>query len=46
MRNFDQGWLVTNIRFPTDAVRHVGCVGPRMIGWDHPVKGDLTAQVP
>lgn len=45
MRHFDQGWLVTNTRFTTDAIQYGECVGLRMIGWDHPAKGSLKDRI-
>ena len=30
------GWLVTNTRFSTDALRYGECAGLRMLSWDYP----------
>lgn len=42
---FTQGWLVTNTRFTSDALRYGECAGLRMLGWDHPAKGSLKHRI-
>ena len=39
------GWIVTNTRFTTDAMKYGLCAGLRLIGWDYPVKGSLKEQI-
>lgn len=42
---FHQGWIFTNTRFTSDAMKYGNCVGLKLVGWDYP-KGqgikDLT----
>ncbi|MBL7891539.1 MAG: restriction endonuclease [Bacteroidia bacterium] len=42
---FNQGWVVTNTRFSTDAIQYGQCVGLNLIGWDFPKKGSLREQI-
>lgn len=44
-RHFDQGWVVTNTRFTSDAMQYGECVGLRMLGWDQPAKGSLKDRI-
>lgn len=36
-----QGWLVTNTKFSSDAIKYGSCVGLKLLGWDYPVKESL-----
>lgn len=38
---FNQGWVVTNTKFTTDAIKYGNCIGLHLIGWDYPAKGSL-----
>ena len=38
---FHQGWVVTNTKFSSDAIKYGNCAGLKMLGWDYPVKGSL-----
>lgn len=40
-----QGWLVTNTRFTSDALKYGQCAGLRMVSWDHPAKGSLRDRI-
>ena len=40
-RALDEGWLVTNTKFTSEAIRYGKCAGLRMIGWNYPVRGNL-----
>ncbi len=40
-----QGWVVTNTRFSTDAIKYGNCAGLILIGWDYPAKGSLKDQI-
>lgn len=40
-----QGWLVTNTRFTSDALRYGQCAGLRMVSWDHPDDGSLRHRI-
>ncbi len=34
--DFDEGWVATNTRFTSDAVKYGMCVGLKMLAWDFP----------
>ena len=36
-----QGWVVSNTRFSSDAIRYAECIGLKLIGWNYPRKGNL-----
>lgn len=40
-----EGWVVTNTRFTTDAVKYGTCVGLTLIGWDSPKTGSLNERI-
>lgn len=40
-----EGWVVTNTRFTTDAVKYGSCVGLTLIGWDTPKAGSLNERI-
>jgi len=40
-RALDEGWLVTNTKFTSEAIRYGECAGLRMIGWNYPARGNL-----
>lgn len=40
-----KGWIVTNTRFSTDAIKYGNCAGLKLIGWDYPLKGSLKEQI-
>lgn len=40
-----QGWVVTNTRFTTDAIRYGNCAGLNLIGWDYPNGNSLRSQI-
>lgn len=42
---FHQGWIFTNTRFTTDAVKYGNCAGLMLIGWDYPKKGSLKERI-
>ncbi len=44
-RRFDRGWVITNTRFSSDAIRYGECAGLRLIGWDEPSKGSLKDRI-
>jgi hypothetical protein len=41
LRALDEGWLVTNTKFTSEAIRYGECAGLRMIGWNYPARGNL-----
>lgn len=40
-----QGWVVTNTKFSTDAIKYGNCIGLKLLGWDYPVKESLKALI-
>ena len=42
---FCQGWVVTNTKFSTDAIRYGTCAGLNLIGWDYPTTGSIRESV-
>ncbi|MFQ5447148.1 MAG: restriction endonuclease [Saprospiraceae bacterium] len=42
---FHQGWLVTNTRFTSDAIKYGTCAGMYLMGWDFPKKGNLKERI-
>ncbi len=36
-----EGWLVTNTKLTSDAIKYANCAGLTIIGWDYPEKGNL-----
>lgn len=36
-----EGWLITNTKLTSDAIRYANCTGLTVIGWDYPEKGSL-----
>jgi Holliday junction resolvase-like predicted endonuclease len=40
-----QGWLVTNKRCTTDAIKYAECVGLRIISWRYPKTGSLEKMI-
>jgi hypothetical protein len=40
-----QGWLVTNTKFSTDAVKYGVCVGLHLLGWNYPARRSLSSLV-
>ena len=40
-RQLDEGWLITNTKFSSNAIRYGLCAKVAMIGWSYPAKGNL-----
>ncbi len=40
-----EGWLITNTKLTSDAIRYAGCAGLTVIGWDYPEKGNLQDMI-
>ena len=40
-RPLDEGWLITNTKFTSNAVRYGQCANLKMIGWNYPERGSL-----
>lgn len=41
VRSVDEMWLVTNTKFTTTAIHYAECKGLKLVGWNHPAKGNL-----
>jgi hypothetical protein len=46
-KNFaiQQGWLVTNTRCTTDAIKYAECVGLKIVSWKYPEKDSLEKMI-
>jgi len=45
-RKLTKGWLVTNTKFTTSAIKFAECHGMQLIGWDYPpLKGNLESLI-
>ncbi len=40
-----EGWISTNTRFTSDAIKYGNCVGLNLLGWDYPEKGSLKERI-
>src|SRR3989344_2287489 len=40
-RKIDEGWLVTNTKFSTQAIHYAECKKMKLVGWNYPDKGSL-----
>lgn len=45
LKNKYQGWLITNTKFSSDAIKYSQCSGLHLLGWDFPAKNSLSKQV-
>lgn len=43
--NITNGWLVTNTRCTSDAIRFADCAGLRVVSWRHPEEGGLEKMI-
>lgn len=43
--NIYKGWLVTNVRFTSEAIRYGTCVGLGLLSWDFPPKNGLRERI-
>ncbi len=41
----NEGWVVTNTRFTTDAITYGNCVGLYLLSWDHPRDNGLKDRI-
>jgi hypothetical protein len=41
----DQGWLVTNTRCTSDAIKYADCVGLKIVSWKYPEKESLEDMI-
>jgi len=42
---FHQGWIFTNTRFTSDAIKFGNCVGLQLVGWNYPKNGSLNQRI-
>ncbi len=40
-RKLDEGWLVTNTKFSSQAIQYAKCRNMKLIGWNYPSEGNL-----
>ncbi|MEX1027470.1 MAG: ATP cone domain-containing protein [Candidatus Paceibacterota bacterium] len=40
-KTLDEGWLVTNTKFSSSALKYGSCAGLTMVGWNYPSAGNL-----
>jgi len=43
--SIEQGWLVTNTRCTSDAIKYAECVGLRVVSWKYPEKDSLEKMI-
>jgi hypothetical protein len=41
----DHGFLITNTKFTSEAVRYAHCSGMQLLGWDYPSEGNLYDRI-
>ncbi|PJZ68144.1 ATPase [Leptospira perolatii] len=44
-KKFHQGWIVTNTRFTSDAIKYGACSGLHLVSWDYPKGDSLREQI-
>jgi hypothetical protein len=43
--SIDKGWLVTNTRCTSDAIKYADCVGLKIVSWRHPHENSLERMI-
>jgi hypothetical protein len=43
--SINEGWLVTNTRCTSDAIKYAGCVGLKIVGWKYPDENSLERMI-
>jgi hypothetical protein len=43
--SIDEGWLVTNTRCTSDAIKYAGCVGLKIVSWKYPDENSLERMI-
>lgn len=43
--SIDEGWLITNTKFTTNAIDFAACAGITLLGWSYPQKGNLSDMI-
>ena len=44
-RTLDEGWLVTNTKFTSSAIKYAVCRGIKVVGWNYPAVGNLQDMI-
>jgi len=44
-KKIHQGWVVTNTKFSSDAIKYGTCAGLHLLSWDYPEKESLKSQI-
>ncbi len=42
---FHQGWIFTNTRFSSEAIKYGECAGLKLVSWDYPENNSLSDQI-
>ena len=42
---FHQGWIFTNTRFSSEAIKYGECTGLKLVSWDYPENNSLSDQI-
>ncbi len=45
MVSINEGWLVTNTRCTSDAIKYAGCVGLKIVSWKYPDENSLERMI-
>jgi hypothetical protein len=43
--SINEGWLVTNTRCTSDAIKYAGCVGLKIVSWKYPERNSLERMI-
>lgn len=44
-RSLDEGWLITNTKFSTTAIKYAECQGIKIVGWNYPSENSLQDMI-
>lgn len=44
-RKLNEGWLITNTKFTTTAIKYAECQDIKMVGWNYPINGSLQDMI-
>ncbi len=44
-RKITEGWLVTNTKFTTSAIKYAECQNLKVIGWNYPIQNSLVSMI-
>ena len=45
IKKMDEGWLITNTKFSTQAVKYAKCRNMKLVGWNYPREGNLQDMI-